>query len=227
MKPSFKKRLLPSDYLIILMNLVPLSGVWLLGWDPAQMFLIYYYESIIIGLITIIKMALLPFIGPKDFWELQTKNRFVVTAGFILFFIFHFGMFVTVQLIIFMSTSNITETINPFELFSKSSNATNNYTKIMLLLFLGIYALQTSIEYIFKKGYREANIVMLMIAPYGRIFVQQFVVIIGAVFLSAGAGKIFMLIFVAVKLFFEVRIDYDAYVFSLKDKFKKPFSGKK
>jgi Family of unknown function (DUF6498) len=226
MKPFFKKSLLPSDYLIILMNLIPLAGVWLLGWDPAQMFIIYCFESIIIGMFTILKMALLPFIGPQDYWETQKKNRYLLTLGFILFFILHYGIFVTVQLVIFTSTSEISDTLNPFKVFSKSSQILDGYTRIMFIVFIGVYALQTSIEYIFKKGYKDAHIAMLMIAPYMRIFVQQFVVILGGVFLSAGAGKLFMLFFVAVKLFFEVRIDYDAYLSSLKDKFKKPFSGK-
>jgi hypothetical protein len=226
MKPFFKKNLLPTDYLLIVMNLIPLVGVWMLGWNPAQLFLIYCFESVIIGLFTIIKMALFPFIGPSDYWLDQKKNRYLATLGFILFFIFHFGIFVIVQLIIFISTSEITDTMNPFKLFSKSSEILDGYTKSLLLVFFGIYALQTAIEYIFKKGYKEANFVMLMFAPYIRIFVQQFVVILGGVFLSAGAGKLFMVFFVAVKLFFEVKIDYDTYISSLKDKLKKPFSAK-
>jgi Family of unknown function (DUF6498) len=226
MKPFFKKSLFVSDYIIILMNLVPLAGVWLLGWNPAQLFLIYCFESIIVGMFTIIKMALFPFIGPEDFWLEQKKNKYLATLGFILFFIFHFGIFVSVQLIIFISTSEIAETMNPFKLFSNSSEILDGYTKVLLLVFIGVYALQTGMEYIFKKGYQEANLVMLMFTPYIRIFVQQFVVILGGVFISAGAGKLFMIFFVAVKLFFEVRIDYDTYFSSLKDKFKKPFSPK-
>jgi len=48
-----------------------------------------------------------------------------------------------------------------------------------------------------------------MFEPYIRIFVQQFVVILGSMFLTFGAGKIFILIFVAAKIFFELFINYN------------------
>ena len=49
----------------------------------------------------------------------------------------------------------------------------------------------------------------LMFQPYGRIFIQQVTVILGSMFLSFGAGKFFIFIFAAVKIFFEVFINYD------------------
>ena len=50
----------------------------------------------------------------------------------------------------------------------------------------------------------------LMFQPYGRIFIQQITVIVGSMFLSFGAGKIFILIFALIKIFFELFINYDA-----------------
>ena len=49
----------------------------------------------------------------------------------------------------------------------------------------------------------------LMFQPYGRIFIQQFTVILGSMFLTFGAGKIFILVFAAVKIYFEVFVNYD------------------
>lgn len=48
-----------------------------------------------------------------------------------------------------------------------------------------------------------------MFEPYLRIFVQQFVVIIGSFFLTFGAGKIFILVFVLVKIFFELFVNFN------------------
>jgi len=48
-----------------------------------------------------------------------------------------------------------------------------------------------------------------MFQPYGRIFIQQVTVIVGSMFLSFGAGKFFILIFAAIKIFFEVYINFD------------------
>jgi hypothetical protein len=50
---------------------------------------------------------------------------------------------------------------------------------------------------------------ILMFQPYGRIFIQQFTVIAGSIFLSFGAGKIFIIVFAGVKIFFEVYINFD------------------
>jgi hypothetical protein len=48
-----------------------------------------------------------------------------------------------------------------------------------------------------------------MFQPYGRIFVQQVTVILGSMFLSFGAGKVFILVFALIKIFFEVIVDFD------------------
>jgi hypothetical protein len=49
----------------------------------------------------------------------------------------------------------------------------------------------------------------LMFQPYGRIFVQQFVVIIGSMFLVFGVTKIFILILALVKIYFETYVNLD------------------
>jgi hypothetical protein len=51
---------------------------------------------------------------------------------------------------------------------------------------------------------------LIMFMPYGRIFVQQFTVILGSMFLSLGAGKVFILIFVLAKLAFELLMNFEA-----------------
>lgn len=50
---------------------------------------------------------------------------------------------------------------------------------------------------------------IIMFQPYGRIFIQQFTVILGSMFLTLGVGKVFVLIFSAAKIAFELLIDYD------------------
>lgn len=52
----------------------------------------------------------------------------------------------------------------------------------------------------------------LMFQPYLRIFVQQFIVILGSIFILFGGGKIFILIFVAVKIYFELFVNFDRYL---------------
>ena len=66
---------------------------------------------------------------------------------------------------------------------------------------------------------------ILMFQPYGRIFIQQVTVILGSMFLIFGAGKIFILVFAAIKMFFEVFVNYDAILNKTMEDLKKT-SGK-
>ncbi len=212
MNPYLKQQPTTADYAIILMNLLPLAGVWMFDWDPRQLFLIYCFESVLIGIVTILKMGLLPLLRKDENGTPPGKGRFGVSIGMILFFIFHFGIFVFVQLMIFLGVSNLMPNGSPLQLIKSLPTLLDSYSKILFLLFAGIYLLQMIIEFIIKGGYKQTGNLQIMMSPYLRIFVQQFVVIVGGMFLSFGAGKIFMIIFVAVKLFFEVFVDYQRYL---------------
>jgi hypothetical protein len=71
------------------------------------------------------------------------------------------------------------------------------------------YGFRLTTDFILTGDYKNSSLGYLMFQPYGRIFIQQVTVIVGSMFLSFGAGKIFILIFAAIKIFFEVFIDFD------------------
>jgi len=64
-------------------------------------------------------------------------------------------------------------------------------------------------DFILNGAFKTASLNAIMFAPYGRIFIQQFTVIAGSLFLGFGAGKIFITIFAGVKIFFEVWVNYE------------------
>ncbi len=64
-------------------------------------------------------------------------------------------------------------------------------------------------DFIVNGAYKTASLNAIMFAPYNRIFIQQFTVIAGSLFLGFGAGKIFITIFMGVKIFFEVWVNYE------------------
>lgn len=204
-----KRKLSLSDLFFLLINLVPLWGVWFNGWDPKQMFLIYCAESLIAGGFTILKMLITTQIKKKDIWENNGAQAMVSGYFFILFFIFHYGFFVSIQLLFFFNFSGLLESMNPFRMLWHFPSMLDTYTKTLLLGFTGIYLLQMLKDFILNGVFKTASLSTLMFAPYMRIFVQQFAVIIGAIFLNFGAGKIFMLVFVAAKIFFEVFINFE------------------
>ena len=82
-------------------------------------------------------------------------------------------------------------------------------TKLVLYGFIMVYGIRMFMDFIATGEYRRTSINYLMFQPYLRIFIQQFVVILGAMFLEFGAGKLFMLVFVFIKIGFELFINFD------------------
>ena len=206
----FKRKLSVSDLLLIVVNLIPLYGVWFEGWNASQVFLVYCLETVIIGLINVLKMACVTvFIKKTDVWQNGGASTMQSGWFFIFFFIIHYGFFVFIQTQIFFSVSGLIPGHTLMGGYSKIPSLLGNNGKLMLLIFIAYYTLQTFIDFFIKGNYKTISLGRLMFEPYIRIFVQQFVVILGSMFLSFGAGKIFILIFVVVKIFFELFINFN------------------
>ena len=207
----FKRKLKKGDYFLILINLVPLFGVWFKGWDPKQMFLIYCLETVIIGLYNIIKMAIVTLYKKRDVWENNGSSTMVRGWFFILFFILHYGLFVFVQMNIFGGVTGLSDKTGNgmFSFVFHAADLLTDDSKLVLYGFIVFYGVQMMIDFIASGVYKKTSMGLLMFQPYMRIFIQQFVVILGSMFLQFGAGKIFMLIFVAFKIYFEIFINLD------------------
>jgi hypothetical protein len=210
-----KRKLQTGDLIMIVANLIPLYGVWFEGWDPKQMFLVYCLETIIIGGFNILKMIIVTLDRKKDVWESSGGAKMMVRGWFfILFFIVHYGFFVFVQTSIFAGVSGLNpdQSFGPFTFLGKIYSYLDLDARMVLYIFIAMYGFRVMSDFIMNGRYRQTSLGLLMFQPYLRIFVQQFVVILGSMFLAFGAGKIFMLIFVAIKIYAEVFINFEAYL---------------
>ncbi|MFI5133751.1 MAG: DUF6498-containing protein, partial [Chitinophagales bacterium] len=96
----------------------------------------------------------------------------------------------------------------------------------MIAGFLISYGFNMIWNFLRTGQYKTTSMTMLMFQPYGRIFIQQVTVILGSMFLAFGAGKIFILIFAAVKIFFETYFNFEGMLNKgIEDELKKQ-SGK-
>lgn len=213
MNRYIKKHFSESDLLVIAMNLLPVWGVWFQGWDPKLIFLVYCLESLIVGVYNVIRMWMTTLIKRKDEWANNGSTTMVSGYFFILFFIAHYGFFIFVQMSIFLGVLNNKSLPSApgcfFEFVLHIPRYLPNYALWLLLGFCISYGFSTLKNFILNGAYRTASIGALMFQPYGRIFIQQFVVILGSFFLMFGAGKIFILLFAVVKIFFDVAIDFE------------------
>lgn len=214
MSLKFKKTLSNVDLYIIAINLIPIWGVWFMDWNAHLIFVIYCLESVIAGIYTILKLWISIFLkneSPVQQNKLSIKGK-VLTALFLsLFFCFHFGLFIFVQLSIFFG---IIGKINGVPISIKAlifnfSEFIPLYGQLFLLSYFVGYGISFLKNFISDAEYKVENITSIMISPYKRIFIQQFLVIFGAVVLLLdNSGKYIIFIFALVKIWFDVFIDY-------------------
>jgi Family of unknown function (DUF6498) len=204
-------KLTRSDYFLIAANLVPVVGALFFNWDAKAIFLVYCLETIIIGILNLVKMGIVTAVRKTDTWYNQGSSTKQSGLFFMFFFLIHYGLFVTVQMGLFFGASGIGDgsNITVFNFFYKWPQLITNDSIIMLAAFAISYGLKMIYDFIRSGEYKTIPMMVLMFQPYGRIFVQQFTVIVGSIFLSFGAGKIFVIVFAAVKIFFEVYVNFD------------------
>ena len=204
----FKRTLTISDFVLIVVNLIPLYGVWFEGWDAKQIFLVYCMETVIVGLINVIKMACVTiFVKKRDVWENGGSTTMQSGWLFIFFFIIHYGLFVFVQTQIFFGVTGMLSGRSLFNGYAKIPELLGPNGRLLLLIFVAYYTAQNLFSFFNSGTYKTISMGRLMFEPYLRIFVQQFVVLLGSMFLTFGGGKIFMLIFIVVKVFFELFVN--------------------
>ncbi len=207
------RKLTTGDYLLIIANLIPVYGVWFEGWNAAQMFLVFCLETVIIGIFNVVKMACVTlFVRPRDIWQNNGGHTLKSGLFFIIFFIFHFGFFVFVQTQIFFGVSGLIKDSSMFGMYREIPQALGNEGQLLLLIFISYYTLHTLYTFFLSGEYKTISLNKLMFQPYGRIFIQQFVVIVGSMFLSMGFNKPFILVLVLVKIGFELYINFDAFI---------------
>jgi Family of unknown function (DUF6498) len=216
-----KRKLSKADLLLIAANLLPVYGVWFLGWHPTEAFIVYALETFIVGFLTILKMLIITIVKGKDDWQNNGSSTKQHGLFFIFFFIMHYGIFTLVQTSIFSQAANITPPgSGMFHFFLNWPSYINAEIAYMLYAFIAGYVAKNLIPFIWNKEYKTKSMILVMFEPYGRIFIQQFTVILGSMFLSLGLGKIFILVFALVKILFDM-VDYGALLSKANEKMKK------
>jgi hypothetical protein len=205
----FKRKLTREDIILIAANLIPVYGVWFLGWSAADAFIVYALETIIVGIMTLLKLGVMTVVRKKDAWYNEGRSTMVSGLVFMFFFTIHYGLFVAVQTSIFSQSANLPGTGFLHFFLNWYTYLDNQDIVIMLCGFVISYLVRSFIPFIIKGEYRTLSMMRVMFQPYGRIFIQQFTVILGSMFLTLGGDKVFILIFALVKILFDVYLNFD------------------
>ena len=228
MRPVIKRKLSRAEWLVVIVNLIPVFGVWFLGWSAVEAFIVYALETLIIGFMTILKLGIATIAKGKDTWYNKGETTRVSGLFFIFFFVMHYGLFALVQSTIFAQSAGITPpNSGMMYFFFHWYEYINQDIAIMLAGFVISYFFRILLPFVRKRQYLSFPMMLIMFQPYGRVFVQQFTVILGSMFLGFGFDKGFILVFAVAKAFFEGLIDFDGVIQkSMDDMIKESEVGK-
>lgn len=174
---------------LVVANLIPLGGVFFLGWDASIIVLLYWAENLVIGFYNILKIAVLKF---------YSRATILDELFAIPFFCFHYGAFCAVHGYLLMVLFHMAD--GPASLIPKQTGAGPlaflqilvsviislwqarppgmAWTIAVLFLSHGFSFIQ---NYLGKKEYNSFNAMKLLIQPYKRILILHLTVIAGAV----------------------------------------------
>lgn len=199
-----------DDWLIIVSNLIPVLGVLFLKWSAVEVFIVYAMETLIVGILTVLKLLITTFYQKQDNWYNKGTTTKVSGLFFITFFTMHFGIFAAVQTSIFSQVAGITPPGKGIlYFFFHWWEYINKDIGYMLGGFLISYLARDFFPFLQNKEYKTTPMMLLMFQPYGRILIQQFTVIVGSMFLSFKLGVGFILVFALAKIFVEVFLNFE------------------
>jgi len=203
-------------------------GVLFLGWSPVEAFIVYALETMLVGAVTVLQMAIVTIWHHKHTWYFEGGTKQVGGLFFIFFFIFHYGLFALVQTSIFSQVAGIVPAGKGLmHFFFHWYEYVNSDILLMLAAFVVSYAGRVVLPFIVSGEYKTVSMMRLMFQPYGRIFIQQVTVIVGSMFLQLGLAKAFIVVFALAKIWFEVYIDLNALLRAGVAGLEKRASGKK
>lgn len=155
----------PAVAALVAANLAPLAGVLLFSWDLGEVMLLYWLESAVIGLFTVVKLAL---------------SRSWSALFLIPFFLVHFGAFMGAHLVFIVTLFLGDVTYRDI-----------TGLVVSVLLALAAFVSSHAVSFVqnhLRGGERErVTPNALFIAPYPRIVVMHVTLIFGA-FLTMALG---------------------------------------
>jgi len=167
-------------------DLFPIYGVIVFGWNAVPLVMLYWMENIIAGVLTLPRI----FISGASFGI----AGLAMSVFLCLFFIVHYGMFCAVHgtfLMVFVAISDgsiaqqepiMMDVFAMFQ-FGLTSAPHVEWFVYAIIAFQVLVFIQ---EFLIKGEWKNTNPMAEMFAPYGRIIILHF-----AIF--AGAGALFLL----------------------------------
>lgn len=186
-----------SAIALVVANLVPLAGVLLFGWRVFDVLMLYWLENVVIGIINVMRMALVP-----------GRSKVFMMA----FFAVHYGVFCFGHLSAITGLFGTTLGVaGAWEYFFTAPDAGAGHWQSAQWLAIGCIAASHLFSYfsnfIGSGEYRRTTAGDLMKRPYGRIIVLHVTIIFGAALIQWLGNPVSMLVvLVAAKILMDLRL---------------------
>lgn len=160
---------------ILLVNLIPIAGVILLGWDGGQILFLYWFENLFIGLITLPKV-----VAARGLVQEEAVAEKHPARGLGCFFVLHYGLFCLVH--------GVFTLILATEFFLKThpdpgAPADPTFDAMFLTglaIMFGLHLVALVREWWLPRRWVTDHPVLEMVRPYGRLLVLHISVLGGA-----------------------------------------------
>ena len=189
-----KKELNISISALILANTLPLIGVFFWGWQITHILALYWLENVIIGLVTMAKLA---FIGSKGKLASEMKHpaaSAVITVLIMCGFAMHYGLF-TLFHGMFLAM-----------IFFEDAPGTLVAVGLPALGILLSHIVSLIVNFIRKKEYIGKSILSASQQPYKRIGIMHVFIILGSfIILRVGSQMGLLLLLIGLKVGVDIR----------------------
>ena len=168
----------------VIINFIPFLGVLFWGWGVGALVVLYWLENVVVGFITLLRMAL----------SAASSAASLVSLAFIIpFFCLHYGLFCFVHGVFVLVLAHMSGGLEagvadipvgaidggPLDLFNAAIGVAPGLT-VMLAIIGGWRLILTLIHYVLRGDFRTSNPMEEMGKPYGRIITLHFAIFAGA-----------------------------------------------
>ncbi len=193
---SYRIRL--SSVVLVVANLVPLAGVFFLGWRVFDVLMLYWVENVVIGVINVMRMAVCP---GRSKWFLM------------VFFSVHYGFFCFGHLAALIGLFGASFGVaNAWDYFFAAPVADPLGAHWQTMQWIAAACIAAShlfsyfSNFIAAREYQRATVSALMTRPYGRIAVLHMSIILGAALIEwLGSPVAMLFVLVAAKIGLDLR----------------------
>ena len=208
-----------SVVVLILANLFPLVGVLMYQWDVLSLLLLYWAETVVVGVMNIPRIIytqtddllagmhrLTGGSMPEFPFNWRPKIPMNVFKVFLVpFFIFHYGMFCYGHLSLLLHL--FSDDVEPMSIASSTLDPWQPAFWIAVAAIFCSHWYLFFRNYIGRREYMWASMPVLIFRPYVRIAILHGVIIIGAILLpEIHSGLVMLLPLIALKIFIDLRL---------------------